>query len=359
MNDGLWPALLEAMPRVVSLSMDSNTRQNAAIMMDWAALNGGRFQRVVGPLGLADGMDMANALFRAPKAYGLTATLEELIEPVGEAKLTISASEGGASATGAVELILDASGSMLQRMEGRRRIDIAHDALTSLVRETLPEGMPFAFRAFGLEEDACRSELIIDLGPLDRESAAGAIEGVPAINLAKTAIADSLRAAADDLAESSAPRVVVLVTDGEETCEGDPEAAIEELRASGLDARVNIVGFAIDDAALAETFSAWAEAGGGTYYDARGAEALEQSIADALRPRFDITRTYLDGRTETVARVALGETVTVPAGNLTISPGSAASGSALTLDVTGNQTILLQYQHDTGVVHGDDPLPPD
>ena len=59
MEPSLWPALLDAMPRVVSLSIDSNSRQNAAIMMDWAALNGGRFRRVIGALGLADGMDMA------------------------------------------------------------------------------------------------------------------------------------------------------------------------------------------------------------------------------------------------------------------------------------------------------------
>ena len=349
MNKELWPKLLGAMPRVVSLSVDSNDRQNAAVMMDWANVNGGLFQRVIGPLGLADSLDLANALFRAPKAYGLTATLEELVEVEGEASLTISPAADASSAVGAVELILDASGSMLQRMEGRRRIDIAHDALTDLVSNTLPEGTPFAFRAFGLKEDACLSELVIPLGPLDRAAAAEAIAGVPAINLAKTAIADSLRAAAGDLAATNPPRVVVLVTDGEETCEGDPEAAIAELRASGLDARVNIVGFAIDDAALAETFAAWAEVGGGTYFDANGAEALERSIADALRPRFDITRTYLDGRIEVVGHATLGEAVTVPAGLLTITPGSGASGSSVTLQVQPQTSTAVEYAPATGL----------
>ncbi len=350
METRLWPALLKAMPRVVSLSVDSNSRQNAAIMMDWAALNGGRFQRVIGPLGLADGMDMANALFRAPKAYQLTARLEELIEPEGEATLSIEPDSAfGSAATGAVELILDASGSMLQRMEGRRRIDIAHDALEQLVRETLPEGTPFAFRAFGLEEDACRTELIVSLGPLDRESAAEAITGVPAINLARTAIADSLLAAGQDLAGSQPPRVIVLVTDGEETCEGDPEAAIAELLETGLDARINIVGFAIDDAALAETFSTWADAGGGTYFDARGASALETAIADALTPRFRIVRTFLDGRQETVGHAALGETVTVPAGRLTIAPGSAAIGGSVTVQAAPGASLSLRYGPEAGL----------
>jgi len=349
-NHDLWPALLEAMPRVVSLSVDSDGRQNAAAMMDWAALNRGRFQRVVSPLGLADGMDMANALFRAPKPYALTATLEELVEPEGEARLSVVPAPGaGSSASGAVELILDASGSMLQRMEGRRRIDIAHEALAGLVRDTLPEGTPFAFRAFGLEEDACRSELLVPLGPLDREAAAAAIEGVPAINLAKTAIADSLLAAGQDLSDARPPRVVVLVTDGEETCDGNPETAIATLRETGFDARVNIVGFAIDDSELAETFAAWADAGGGAYFDAGSAEALQQSISDALRPGFDLTRTYLDGRTESVGRVLLGDTLTVPAGRLTLTPGSGASGSALTLQVAPDGAVSVEYAPGEGL----------
>lgn len=349
MNPKLWADLLKAMPRVVSLSVDSSRRQNAAVLMDWANVNHGHFQRVIGPLGLADSLEMANALFRQPKAYNLTASLEKLVEPQGEATLTVATATEGGAAVGGVELILDASGSMLQKMEGRRRIDIAHDALTDLVRNTLPEGTPFAFRAFGLKEDACLSELIVPLGPLDRTSAAEAIAGVPAINLAKTAIADSIRAAGDDLADANPPRVVVLVTDGEETCEGDPEAAIAELRASGLDAHVNIVGFAIDDAALAETFAAWAVTGGGTYFDANSAAALKDSIAEALRPHFDITRTYLDGRTEVVGRIALGETLTVPAGNLTITPGSGASGSAVTVQALPEASITIDYKSDSGL----------
>ncbi len=348
MKPALWPQLLRTMPRVVSLSVDSDSRANAAVMMDWANLNGGRFRRVIGPLGLADSMEMANALFRAPKAYGLVASLEAVVEVEGLAELAIVEGEG-AQPTGGIELILDASGSMLKRLEGRRRIHIAHEALAGLVRETLPAGTPFAFRAFGLEEDACRSELMVPLAPLERESAARVIESVPAINLARTAIADSLRAAVGDLAGSTPPRVVVLVTDGEETCDGDVEAAIRELRVAGVDARVNIVGFAIDDEALAATFAGWAEAGGGTYFDASGAEALKQSVADALKPRFDVVRTYLDGRREVVAEAALGETVSVPAGNLSVVPAAAATGRPFTVQVAPDDRIRLRYTPDAGL----------
>jgi hypothetical protein len=52
--------------------------------------------------------------------------------------------------------------------------------------------------------------------------------------------------------------VLIVLTDGEETCEGDAASAIEALRSSGWDFRVNVVGFAIDDAELARLFESWA-----------------------------------------------------------------------------------------------------
>ncbi|NNU80096.1 VWA domain-containing protein [Halovulum dunhuangense] len=346
----LWPQLLAARPRVVSLSIDSDSRQNAAILMDWAAMNGGRFQRVVGPLGLADGLDMAAALFRAPKPYALAATLAPYAEPEGIATLTLAEAEApAATPTGAIEVILDASGSMLQRLDGRRRIEVAHDALARLVRETLPPGTPFAFRAFGLQEDSCRTELQLPLAPLDPATAEAAIRGVPAVNLARTAIADSLRAAATDLAGSTPPRVIVLVTDGEETCEGDPAAAIETLRASGLDVRVNIVGFAIDDAGLAESFRSWATAGGGAYFDAGNAAALDAAMTGALTPRFDILRRHPDGRIEAVGSAALGDTVEVPAGTLILRPASAATGPEIELRLAPDAAATLDYRAGRGL----------
>ncbi len=352
----MWPEALAAMPRVVAMSIDSSERENTNIMMDWANINGGVFHRVVGVMGLADGMDMAAALFRAPKPYTLHASLDVVAEPEGEGSLTISAlvptPEAGEepAATGGIEVILDASGSMLKRMgNGERRIKVAHSALEALVKNSLPEGTPFAFRAFGLQKDACLSELVLPLGPLDRRVAAQAIKDVPAINLAKTAIAKSLLAAREDLANASEPRVVVLVTDGEETCDGDVGQAIETLRSGGFDVRINIVGFAIDDAELADTFAAWAKQGGGAYFEARQADALADAVARAIAPRFNVTRIYYDGTEEPLMNIGAGETVTVPAGRLRITPATAAVGEPILLEVRDSDKITVGYNPSSGL----------
>lgn len=192
---------------------------------------------------------------------------------------------------GAVEVILDASGSMLQRLDGKRRIELAREALLALTESTLPPGTPFALRVFGHREaESCRTDLEIGLAPLNRSQVAAAIRTLEAKNLAKTPIADSLRRVKQDLAGATGPKIVVLITDGEETCGGDPAAAIRELAAAGIEVTVNVVGFAIDELAVKEEFEAWARLGGGRYVDASDGTSLENAIVGAVSTAFEVLR---------------------------------------------------------------------
>ena len=96
---------------------------------------------------------------------------------------------------------------------------------------------------------------------------------------------------------------MILLTDGEETCGGDPAAAIEKLRKAGVGVRVNIVGFAIDDEALAATFRHWTDAGGGLYFDARDAAGLDKALTQALQPAIEL----VDGKGQVVAQGLAGD----------------------------------------------------
>jgi len=108
------------------------------------------------------------------------------------------------------------------------------------------------------------------------------------MNLAKTPIGASLLKVREDLQDVTGPMLVVLVTDGEETCGGDPKIAIEALRSAGLDVRVNIVGFAVDELVLKETFRDWARAGNGGYFDAQSGEDLKKAVRATLRPTYEV-----------------------------------------------------------------------
>lgn len=357
-HERLWEPLLAAAPRVIALSIDSSDAESERILKDWVSVNAGYFRRVTGPAALADGLELASALFRGPKAYRVRVDAEVAEEPEGSARLQILAPTLAAGAhappPGGIEVILDASGSMLKRLpDGQRRIEVARGALTSLVGDSLPAGMPFAFRAFGLEAGACHSELVVPLGPLDPSAARQAIGAVPAVNEARTAIAESLRLAARDLADVAAPRVVVLVTDGDETCGGDVAAAIGEIRAAGTDLRLTIVGFAIDDSALAETFSAWARAGGGRYLPAEDSAGLDAAVHEAIQPRFALVRLYLDGRASPAGTLAPGETRELPAGRYRLEPLQSASGPPREIVLGDGALGSLVYVPGQGLEEGD------
>jgi hypothetical protein len=144
---------------------------------------------------------------------------------------------------------------------------------------------------------------------------AGLIDGLDAIDGVKTPIGASLQAVAGDVQGVTGPKIVVLVTDGEETCGGDPTTAIRDLAAQGIDARVNIVGFAVDDEALKTQFREWAHLGNGQYFDAAGAAELGRSIAAAVQPQFRILNAAGD---EVASGLVDGDPVEVPPGTYSV-----------------------------------------
>ncbi len=241
-------------------------------------------------------------------------SVTRLPEPPGQ--LMVTQRRASLDSDDAVGVILDASGSMLQRLGGERRIEIARATLIDLVNDTVPEGTGFALRVFGHREaDSCRTDLEIPLGPLDPARVSTTIAGIDAMNLARTPIAASIARASADLAGVEGQRILVILTDGEETCEGDPASAIAALRELGWDIRVNIVGFAIDNDELEQTFESWAAAGGGHYSSASDADSLSQAMTQAVATPFRI----IDEQGAEVATGVTGdEAVSLPPGHYRI-----------------------------------------
>jgi len=102
----------------------------------------------------------------------------------------------------------------------------------------------------------------------------------------------------------------VLVTDGEETCGGDPKTAIQALRAGGVDVRVNIVGFAVDEVVLKETFREWARLGNGGFFDAQNGVQLKEAMRATLQPTYQV----LAGSKLVATGAVNGGPIEVPAG---------------------------------------------
>ena len=96
-----------------------------------------------------------------------------------------------------------------------------------------------------------------------------------------TPIAYSLEQAANDFPADAKERVIVLVSDGKETCKGDPVVAAKALAGKGI--TVHTVGFIVDTAARGQ-LQAIARATGGTYFDAPVGPELPDTLKSASPP---------------------------------------------------------------------------
>lgn len=264
--------------------------------------------------------------------------------PLGPGAIRVDAQPDLVASSNAIEVILDASGSMGQLLPtGESRWVAARSALVALAESAFPSGVPVALRAYGhLEPATCHMGLELDLEAFEPERFRTAVAGIEPKLLSQTPLADAILAAGEDLADVEGQRMVVLVTDGEESCGGDPEAAIRSLRERGI-ATVNIIGFALQDAAVKEQFARWAELGGGRYLDTATSEELGAALNQVLQPEFVV----FDPDGAEVARGRVNsEAVDVPSGVYRVqvmsTPGRVVEGVLVVEREVGLTVALAQ-----------------
>ncbi len=334
-HNKLEKLLAEAGPTTFSFHVSGNTRLHSEQidhMQAWSAINGGRYTRLITPDDIPDAFAKVQGWLRRPAAYTLTVEGKNAEPATLQVKLSNSTNteSGSHSTAGAVEVIFDASGSMWKKLpDGSLRINVAKQVLTDLVVNLLPDSTPFALRVFGhMEPRSCKTNLDIPLAPLDRDSTLAIVQKIIPQDRSKTPIAASLAAIEDDIGEAPGQRVVILITDGEETCDGDPQTAIQTLKAAGIDVQINIVGFDIQDDSTRRQFVEWAALGGGDYFDAKNAEQLRQSLTESLQPRYIVRNDNGD----VVARGRVGDAAfELPAGHYAVNIGSNKTSQKVNL----------------------------
>ncbi|NIO41319.1 MAG: VWA domain-containing protein [Burkholderiales bacterium] len=189
-----------------------------------------------------------------------------------------------------VALILDASNSMWGQIAGGRKIDLAKKALTSLIQD-LPANSQVSLRVYGHRQpkelkDCQDSTLLVPVGPLNK---AKLIEQVQAITpRGMTPLAYSLKQVLSDIGNAPGEKLVILVSDGKESCGGDPVAAVKALRAQGVDMTLEVVGLAIADAATKRQLDRIATLARGRYRPAKDESELKAALADAARLAFTV-----------------------------------------------------------------------
>jgi hypothetical protein len=157
-----------------------------------------------------------------------------------------------------LELILDSSGSMAEELpDGQTRIEAAKQALEEVIN-SLPEreGINVGFRVYGHEGNnteagkavSCQStELVVPMEGVNKEALRGQVASYQPVGW--TPIALSLRAAGEDFpaAEEGVLNATLLVTDGLETCGGNPCTASRELKRGPAAITTHVIGFALSE----------------------------------------------------------------------------------------------------------------
>jgi hypothetical protein len=246
-------------------------------------------------------------------------------------------------------IILDKSGSMDEMTRtGQRRIDLAQSVLLQYVQE-MPDGSWLGLRAYGYD-GSCYNEtrMLYPVSPLNRPQLLSIISGIGYPD-GKTPIADTLRYIPTDLQGISGVKEVLLVTDGQETCGGDPVAVARGLAAADPNLAIHVIGFDIDDVEAQTNLREIPRVARGTYIPAETDRDLLQALSVAIRVPFyvyDAAGRYMgEGlANRTTVRLDPGVySVDVPDLGISRVPITVERGRGSSLSVdAGGRTAIIQ-----------------
>lgn len=183
-------------------------------------------------------------------------------------------------------LVLDASGSMAGTDMNEQRPHIAkvQDALAAVLPQVAPQ------RQLGLivygpgPYDRCHNiELRLKPGPNSADAIMAQIYGI--VPAGQTPLTAAVQHGAAELKFREKPAVVVLLTDGEETCGGDPCHVARQLKAEAADLTIHVIAFKVPGAswlAPGTGSACMAEETGGLALTARNRDELIEALKKTL-----------------------------------------------------------------------------
>lgn len=197
------------------------------------------------------------------------------------------ADETDSAASPKVELVLDVSGSMSARdIDGGSRMAAAKQAFNEVLDAT-PEGVQLGIRTLGANyrgndrKTGCKDTAqLYPVGTLNRTEAKTAVATLTPTGW--TPIGPALLKAADDLDGGDGTRRIVLISDGEDTCQPlDPCEVAREIAAKGVGLTIDTLGL-VPDAKTRDQLSCIADATGGTYTSVQHKEELTDRVGQLV-----------------------------------------------------------------------------
>lgn len=190
-------------------------------------------------------------------------------------------------------IILDASYSMIEPIGNDSKMEIAKRVVINTVKN-LPPDTRVGLRVYGHKIGLiglypCRkTELLV---PVNFNTANEIIDKVRRIQpTGQTPISFSLQTAVmNDFNGINGPKRIILVSDGKETCDGNPcDYAVEMVR-RGIDLKVDVVGFGLRDQAAISQLKCVALSTEGKFYTADTEAALARSLQNSFSIKKEVS----------------------------------------------------------------------
>ena len=193
-----------------------------------------------------------------------------------------------------VALVLDASGSMNAKLPDKQtRIEAAKAAVADLVAK-MDGSTRLAFRAYGHQSapqkrDCKDTALLVGFDSVSTNKAEIIAKAQQIEARGYTPITHSLILAAQDLQKEEGERIIVLVSDGQETCATDPCVVAKALAAADAKLAIHTIGFGVGAAARTQ-LQCIANVARGSYFDANNAGDLSAMLARAAATKAVATK---------------------------------------------------------------------
>lgn len=202
------------------------------------------------------------------------------------------------TATTNVLFVLDASGSMRAKWQSEEKMKVASRILSQVIDsiEKDNKNIRFALRVFGHQfpksaNNCTDTKLEI---PFAKNNSSKIKELLNTINpQGHTPIAYSLQQSLGDFFNPNAKEnnILILLTDGEENCDGDPCSASQFLQKSGVLLKPYVVGMGLD-IEFQPTFECI-----GTYIPAKTPTKLKEAIKTIVTRTSSIVKTQIEDKT--------------------------------------------------------------
>jgi Ca-activated chloride channel homolog len=202
-----------------------------------------------------------------------------LLRSAAAAILLLSMTSLGFAANKVI-IILDASGSMWAQIDGKPKLEIARESLRTVL-QSVPADDEIGFMAYGHRQKGSCDDIELIVPPQAGSASAISAAADSMKFLGKTPLTAAVKQAAEALKYIEDKATVVLITDGLETCGGDPCALGKELEASGVDFTADVVGFGLT-ADEGKQISCLAENTGGKYIQASDEKALQEALVETV-----------------------------------------------------------------------------